>query len=119
MRSRLKLTSYAILAAGAMVIVGAVVVLLFQDPLLNRFVKPGITKAFAETNPAYSIRIGKMNYSFREDRFELDSVSVHAVDGTFSSTVGLVSVSRLAWAHVLWGGEHFPSRLCSVSCRSA
>jgi len=106
--SPLKVASYAGFALGAIVLVCVLVLLLFSDPLVNRFIKPRITKAFAEAYPAYSIRIADMNYSVFKNRFGFDSVAVSAVDGTFSSTMGPFSVSGIGWMHLLWGGSLAP-----------
>ena len=103
--SPLKIASYAGYAAGAIVLVCALALLLFPDPLVNRFIKPRIIKAFAEAYPAYSIRIADMNYSVLKNRFGFDSVALSAVSGTFSSHLGRFSVSGIDWMHLLWGGS--------------
>ena len=107
--SPLKIASYLGLAVGALVLLCVLAVLLFPDPLVNRFIKPGIAKAFAEAYPAYSIRIADMNYSVVKNRFGFDSVALSAVDGTFSGTIGPVSVSGIPWMHLLWGGSLEPA----------
>ncbi|MGD0037766.1 MAG: hypothetical protein ABSC53_10795, partial [Bacteroidota bacterium] len=83
--------------------------LLFSDPLVNRFVKPRIIKAFTEAYPAYSLYIADMNYSVLKNRFRFDSVALSAVDRTFSSTMGSFSVSGIKWLHLLWGGNLAPN----------
>ncbi|MGA2506029.1 MAG: hypothetical protein ABSF80_00950 [Chitinispirillaceae bacterium] len=55
--SPLKTALYACFA----VVVCVLALLLFPDPLVNRFIKPKITKDFAEACPAYSIRIAGMH----------------------------------------------------------
>ncbi|MGA9363479.1 MAG: hypothetical protein WBW16_03835 [Bacteroidota bacterium] len=111
--SLLKKASYAGFAAGAIVLVCVLALLLFPDPLVNRFIKPRITKAFAEAYPAYSIRIADMNYSLLKNRFGFDSVALRAVDGTFSSNMGSFSVSGIRWMHLLWGGNLAPNDFAS------
>ncbi len=106
--SPLKIASYAGFAVGGIVLVCVLALLLFTDPLVNRFIKPRITKAFAEAYPAYSIRIADMNYSVFKNRFGFNSVALRAVDGTFSSTMGPFSVSGVGWMHLLWGGSLAP-----------
>jgi hypothetical protein len=105
---RLKIVLYAAYAVGAIVLVCALALLLFTDPLVNRFIKPRITKAFAEAYPAYLIRIADMNYSVLKNRFGFDSLALSAVDGTFSSNMGQFSVSGVSWTHLLWGGSLAP-----------
>ena len=104
----LKIASYVCFAVGAIVLVCVLALLLFSDPLVNRFIKPRITKALAEAYPAYSIRIADMNYSVFKNRFGFDSVALRAVDGTFSGNMGSFSISGISWMHLLWGGSLAP-----------
>jgi len=106
--SPLKIALYAGFAVGAIVLVCALAVLLFPDPLVNRFVKPRITKAFAEAYPEYSMHIADMNYNVFKNRFGFDSVALSAVDSSFSSTIGPFSVSGIGWMHLLWGERLVP-----------
>jgi hypothetical protein len=100
-----KIASYGGFAVGAIVLACVIVLMLFSDPLVNRIIRPRITKAFAEAYPAYAMRIADMNYSVLKNRFGFDSVALKAVDGTFSSTMGSFSVSGIGWMHLLWGGS--------------
>ncbi len=112
--SLLKRASYAGAAAGALLLVCLLVLLLFPDPFVNRFIKPRIAGAFAETYPAYSLRIGEMKYSVAQNRFELDSVALSTVDGIFSGNIGRYSVSAISWMHLLWGGKLEPEDFAGV-----
>ncbi|MGD1045144.1 MAG: hypothetical protein ABR936_07440 [Bacteroidota bacterium] len=107
--SLLKVALYAGFAVGAIVLICALALLLFSDPLVNRFIKPRITKAFAEVYPAYSIRIADMNYNVLKNKFGFDSVALRAVDGTFSNQMGQFSVGGIHWLHLLWGGSLAPN----------
>jgi hypothetical protein len=93
------------LSVGFAVVVCVLALLLFPGPLVNRFIKPRITKAFAEACPAYSIRIAGMHYSVLKNRFGFDSVALSAVDRTFSIRMGPFSVSGIVWLHLLRGGK--------------
>ena len=112
--SPLKIASYVGFTVGAIVLVCVLVLLLFPNPLVNKFIKPRITKAFAEAYPAYSIRIAEMNYSILKNRFGFDSVALHAADGTFSSKMGSFSVRGIKWIHLLWGGTLGPKDFVNV-----
>jgi hypothetical protein len=112
--SPLKIASYVGFTVGAIVLVCVLVLLLFPNPLVNKFIKPRITKAFAEAYPAYSIRIAEMNYSILKNRIGFDSVALHAVDGTFSSKMGSFFVRGIKWMHLLWGGTLGPKDLANV-----
>jgi hypothetical protein len=107
--SPLKIALHAGFAIGAIVIVCVLALLSFPDPFMNMFIKPRITKAFADAYPAYSIHIADMNYSVLKNRFGFDSVALQAVDGTFSSNIGSFSVSGIGWMHLLWGGSLAPN----------
>jgi len=107
------MASYAGYALGAIALVCMLALLLFSDPLVNRFIKARITEALAEAYPAYSIRIGNVNYSVFRNRFTFDSVALSAVDGTFSSNGGPFSVSGIGWMHLLWGGSLAPDDLAN------
>ena len=100
------MASYAGMAAGALALISVLALLIFADPLVNRFVKPRITEAFAGADSAYSIRIADMHYSLFKNRLGIDSVALSANDGTFSGKTHLFSVSRINWMHLLWEGEH-------------
>ena len=97
------------IAAGAIVLVCVLVLLVFPDPFVNWLIKPRITKAFVEAYPATSIHIGDMHYSVLLNRFGFDSIALSAADRTFSSTVGPFSVSGISWLHLLWGGKLGPA----------
>jgi hypothetical protein len=106
--SPLKMASYAGIAAGALLIVCVLALMLFSDSLANKYVKPRVIKAFAEAYPAYSLHLADMHYSFFTNRFAFDSVALSSGDRTFSSHVGSVSVSAINWLHLLWGGSLEP-----------
>lgn len=103
--SPLKIVVRAAFAAGAIAFACVLVLMLFSDSLVNRFIKPVITKAFVEANPAYSILIADMHYSVLKNRIGFDSVAVSSNDSTLSGSVGPFSVSGIHWMHLLWGGK--------------
>ncbi len=109
-----KLLSYAGCAAGTIGLVCLLVLLLFPDPFVNRFIKPRISRAFTEAYPAYSIHIADMNYSFLKNRFGFDSVVLSAVDGKFSANIGPFSLSGISWLHLLWGGSIRPDNFAGA-----
>jgi hypothetical protein len=82
--SPLKIASYAGIAVGTIVLVCVLALLLFSDPLANKYIKPRITQAFNEAYPADSIRIADMHYSIFKNRFGFDPVALRAIDGSFS-----------------------------------
>jgi hypothetical protein len=104
----LKIAKYAGIGVGALLLVCVLALLLFTDPLVNRFVKPKLVNAFAEAYPAYSLRIADMHYSLFTNRFGFDSVALGASNRTFSGHMGSFSVGGIAWMHLLWGGTLEP-----------
>ncbi|MGD0338271.1 MAG: hypothetical protein ABSB78_05730 [Bacteroidota bacterium] len=98
--SPLKIALYTGIAAGAIVLVCVLVLLLFSDPLVNRYIKPRITKAFAEAYPAYSLRIADMHYSVWRNRLGCDSVTLKT--GGFTCSVASFSVGGIGWMKILW-----------------
>jgi hypothetical protein len=100
--SFLKIALHTGLAAGAILLVCVLVLLLFPDPFMNTFIKPRIAKAFVEAYPAYKIRFTGMNYNFFKNRLGIDAVTLNAVDSTFSSTMSPFTVSGINWVHLLW-----------------
>lgn len=107
-RSPLKLLLYTGIAVGALFIVCGLALLLFHDPILDGFVKPRITAAFLAAYPEYSLRIGEMKYSIRDDSFRFDSISLSAADGMYTNTIASLSLSGISWMHYLWGGTPVP-----------
>ncbi len=114
MPAPLIIASYTGFVAGALVLVCFLALLLFPDPLVNRFLKPRISAAFVEAFPAYSIRIADMHYSLLTNRIGCDSVRLDAVDGSLSSTMGPSSVSGIGWMHLLLGRSLVPDDLADV-----
>jgi hypothetical protein len=103
-----KIALYAAYGIGGIVVICVLALMLFGDPLANKFVKPRITKAFVEAYPTYSLRIGNMHYSVLTNRFGFDSVAMSALDDAFSGTMGAFSVGGVGWIHLLWGGSLVP-----------
>jgi hypothetical protein len=100
-----KIATYAGFAVGAIALVCVLALLFLSGPLMNRFIKPRITKAFSQAYPAYSIRIAGIKYSVFKNRFEFDSIALSATNGAFSSNIGRFSVSGMDWIHLLRGGK--------------
>ena len=101
----LKIITYAGIALGTIIFTCVIALLLFSDPLVNKYIKPRITKAFAEAYPAYSLHMATMHYNVLTNRFGFDSVSLKAVDGAFSGTAVSLSAGGIGWLHLLWGGS--------------
>ncbi|MEX1275280.1 MAG: hypothetical protein WEE20_05065, partial [Bacteroidota bacterium] len=112
--SPLRIVASVGLGVGALVLLCGLALLLFADPLMNRFVKPGITGAFAEAFPEYTLRIADMQYSVMRNRFAFDSVALSAVDGTTSGSIASISAEGISWMHILWGGTLVPDDVANT-----
>jgi hypothetical protein len=106
--SLLKIVSYSVLALGVTLILCVCGILILQDHLIQQFIKPRITRAFTDAYPSYVLQIGTIKYSIINNRFEFDSVSLSAVDGTFTSSAGSFALRGINWTHLLWGGGLVP-----------
>ncbi len=102
MKSRWKFAFFAFLSMGSIVLVGAIVFLFSPDPFINTFLKSRITEAFREVYPAYSIEIGSIHYSVRENRVGFDSLALTNIDSTMSCTIAGFSFSGIGWLKLLW-----------------
>jgi hypothetical protein len=100
----MKIAKYAGIGVGTLLFVCVLALLLFSDPLVNKYVRPRVIKTLAEAYPAYSIRIADMHYSFFTNRFRFDSVAVEDADRTFASHMAPFSVGGIKWMHLFWGG---------------
>lgn len=103
--SPLRIVFYVGAAVAAFIVVCVVAVLLFPGPVANRFIRPRITEAFAKAFPKYSIRVADMSFNIFKSRVGVDSVDLSAVDGSFSTSMGPLSVSGIRWTHLLRGGK--------------
>ena len=100
-----KVAAYAGLAAGAVVLICALVFLFFPDTYLNGYLKKQIIKGFTKAYPAYSIRIADVHYNIWENRIGCDSITLTSIDSTFSCSIAKFSVSGIGWVRVLWQGD--------------
>ncbi len=97
-----------IIAISAGVFTGAVLILgaiFWFNPgvVINTYLKPRITSAFAEANPYYAIQLGHLRYSFSENIFSCDSIALEAKDSSVSCSVAMFSVSGVEWFQLITG----------------
>jgi len=97
-----KIVKYISLTVGSVIIICVLAFIFFPDPFVNILLKDRITKAFAETYPAYSIRFGNLHYSVWKNRLECDSIVLNASDSTFTSSAASISVGGISWVKILW-----------------
>ena len=102
----------ALLAAMSIIVVSLIIIvfvfLLFTDAIVNKFGKPIIITAIADAFPDDTVQIMRMQYSIMQDRFEFDSLSMHAKDGSSVLTIAAISVNGLSWLQMLLGADPVP-----------
>jgi hypothetical protein len=99
------LVLFAGVLLGGVVLITALVLLLFADSLVNRYVRPRIMDAVATAYPKSTLRIGGMHYSILSNTFACDSISFIAPDSMSAVTVGAVSVTGIDRWRLLLGGS--------------
>lgn len=102
---RRKIASRTGFVAGAVALIVVLALLIFVDPLMNKFVKPRIVAQVTKAYPACTINIDDMSYSIFKNRFGFGSVLLSAVDGEFTIGMGEVSLAGVDWLHLLWARE--------------
>ena len=104
----LSIATFVGVVLGAIVFICGVVLLLFPSLFANRFVKPELMTALDGAFPEYSVYMGDMHYSLFTNQLTCDSVSVMAVDGSFSGRLGPITLTGIGWRHLLGGGTPDP-----------
>lgn len=110
-----------LLAAVSIIVVSLIIIvfvfLLFTDAIVNKFGKPIIITAIADAFPDDTVQIVRMRYSIIQDRFECDSLSMHAKDGSSVLTIAAISVSGLSWFQMLLGADPVPDHAKNTTIR--
>jgi hypothetical protein len=96
-----RLSAYVGLCLGAVVLAGAVLLLVFGGAILNGYGKKKAERAFAEARPGYALRIGQLDYAVGANRLVAQSVTLSATNTTLK--VGRISLKGVRWARLLWG----------------
>lgn len=91
-----KVTKYASLIIGAVILICVLIFIFFPDPFINTFLKDRITKAFREAYPTYSIQLGDMHYNVWKNRLVCDSITLKSSDSTFTCSMASFSISGIS-----------------------
>jgi hypothetical protein len=89
------------LGLGALVLFVVLLTIVFGDALLNGYGKGKLERAFAETHPGFTLRIGKLEYAVAANRLAAQSVILSATNMTLEA--GPVSLTGVRWARLIWG----------------
>lgn len=95
-----RLSAYVAASLAALVLAVAVLILMFGGALLNGHGKEQAERAFAETHPGYSLRIGELDYAVGANRLVAQSVTLSATNTTLK--VGRISLTGVRWGQLLW-----------------
>ncbi|MCX6120724.1 MAG: hypothetical protein NTX44_03810 [Ignavibacteriales bacterium] len=107
-RSLWKVAAYVSLAASVILLVCVLVLLLFPDTYINKFLKGQIINGLTKAYPAYSIKIADVHYKVSENSIEVDSITIKAKDSTFSCHIAELSLRGVGWMKVLREGSIAP-----------
>src|SRR5687767_6722720 len=86
-----RLSAYAGVSLGALVLAVAVLIIVFGGTILNRYGKEKAERAFGEAHPGYALRIGELAYAVGANRLVAQSVTLSATDTTLR--VGRISLT--------------------------
>ena len=108
-----RLSAYAGLCLGAVVLAVAVLILVFGGAILNRYGKEKAERAFAEAHPGSVLRIGELDYAVGANCLVAQSVTLSATNTTLK--VGRTSLTGVRWARLLWGTAALADVLADAS----
>ena len=100
-RSLRSLPARAGLVLGAIVVVGAGLVLVFAGAILNGYGRRRVERAFDRAHPGFALRIGDLQYSVGANRLVARAVILDSPSATLKA--GRLSLSGVRWVRLLWG----------------
>jgi hypothetical protein len=92
--------AYVGFCLGAVVLAGALFILVFGGAILNGYGKGRVERAFAKAHPGCALRIGELDYSVGANRLVAHSVTLSATNSTLKA--GRISLTGVRWARLLW-----------------
>lgn len=96
-----RVSTYAGVCLGALVLIVAVVILMFGKAILSGYGKGKLERAFAAAHPGCALQIGELDYAVGADRLVARSVTLTATNQTLR--VGQLSVKGVRLAPLLRG----------------
>ncbi len=100
-RSLRRLAAYAGLGLGAVLFVGAMLVLIFGGSLINGYGKNKIERMFAAEHPGSTLRIGGLGYTVGANLLVARSITLSGANSTLK--IGQISLAGVRWLRFLWG----------------
>ena len=108
-----RLSAYAGICLGVIVLAAAVLILTFGGAVLNGYGKGKVERAFAAAHPGYALRLGQLDYAMGANRLVAQSVTLSATHTTFNA--GRVSLTGVRWTRFLWGTAALTDVLAKAS----
>ena len=92
-----KIIFYSFAGLIIIFIIFSLILLLFPQTYINKYIKNKIITGFAKSYPAYSLQIVDVDYNYFINRIKCNSVSLTKRDSSFSFTAGTLSLSGISW----------------------
>ncbi|HAB53560.1 MAG TPA: hypothetical protein DCE80_15540, partial [Ignavibacteriales bacterium] len=96
-----RLSIYFGYGIGAAILFSMLLIVLFQDFIINYTFKERIIKGFEEANPEYSIWLSRIHFNVWENRLSLDSLQIRADDSSFTCRADSLSVTGITWLKII------------------
>src|SRR5580658_1834418 len=96
-----KLSAYAVGFFGALVLIGASLILVFGGAILDGYGRKKAERAFDQAYPGSVLRIGKLDFSLRANCLVAHSVTLSATNQTLK--VDRILLTGVRWIKLLWG----------------
>src|SRR5512133_1792645 len=107
----LKILKYGSLAVALLLLVSAVIVVLFSDYLINKYVKPEMDKALAVAFPGITIHFSELHYSVWKNRLGCDSLTINAKDTSVKCSMEGFSVSGMNILGLIFEDKFSPGQI--------
>jgi len=108
-----RLTALAGACLGALVLAGAVLILVFGGAILNSYGKSKAERALVKAHPGSVLRIGELHYSLGANRLIAQSVTLSATNATLK--VDRISMSGVRWFRLFRGAAALDDVLAKAS----
>ena len=96
-----RLSAYAGLGLGAVVLAVALLILTLGGALLNGYGKRWMERAFAAAHPGHALQLGELAYTVGANRLVAESVALSGPASTLET--GRMTLTGVRWARLLWG----------------
>ncbi len=108
-----KLSVYAGLCLGALVLAAALLIFVFGAAVLNGYGREKLERAFAQAHPGCALQIGELNYTPGANRLVAQWITLTATNTTLKT--GRISLTGVCWGRFLWGTAALTDGLAQAS----